>query len=119
MSASVPTQPRTLAEQLRGWSDEQLTRLLSDRPDLATPAPQDTSQLASRAGTRASALRAVDQLSRLELTVLDAVLARGGTTSVDVVLDLVNADRGAAAEALHRLRALALVWGRDDSLRAV
>ena len=40
---------RSLADQLRAWSDEQLTRLLAARPDLTTPAPLDSAQLASRA----------------------------------------------------------------------
>ena len=44
--------PRTLADQLRGWPDARLAALLSARPDLANPAPQDSSQLASRARTR-------------------------------------------------------------------
>ncbi len=39
--------PRTLADQLRSWPDARLTALLQARPDLATPAPQDSSQLAS------------------------------------------------------------------------
>ena len=63
--AAAPAAPRTLADQLRGWDDELLAALLRSRPDLATPTPQDTSQLASRAGTRASVLRAVDQLTLL------------------------------------------------------
>jgi hypothetical protein len=117
MPASEP--PRTLADQLRGWSDAALSRLLRERPDLATPAPQDSGQLASRAGTRASALRAVDQLDQLELTVLDAVLACGGTASRGRVRALVNADEAEVDAALDRLHALALVWGDDDLLRAL
>jgi len=111
--------PRTLAEQLRGWSDAELARLLTERPDLAVPAPQDTAQLASRAGTRASVLRALDQLTTLELTVLDAVLCCGTAGSVGRVRDLVNAEPGSVTSALDRLRALALVWGGDDELRSL
>jgi hypothetical protein len=106
--------PRTLADQLRGWSDEQLARLLELRPDLAAPAPQDSSQLASRASTRASVLRAVDQLTTLELTVLDAVVALGGTTTADTLAEHVHADPEAVAEAVDLLRALALVWGGEQ-----
>jgi Helicase conserved C-terminal domain len=116
----MPTdQPRTLADQLRGWSDEQLAGLLTARPDLAAPAPQDTSQLASRAATRPSVLRAVDQLTRLDLTVLDALLALGGTASVPALHRVVHAAGPSVDEALSRLRALALVWGTDDALRPV
>lgn len=111
--------PRTLAEQLRSWPDEALARLLADRPDLATPAPQDSAQLASRAGTRASVLRAVDQLTTLELAVLDAVVAIGGSASVAVLRERVNAAPGAVAAAVDRLRGMALVWGNDESLRAL
>ena len=111
--------PRTLADQLRSWPDEALARLLRERPDLTTPAPQDSGQLASRASTRASALRAVDQLDRLELTVLDAVVASGGTASADRVRSLVHAEPAAVDQALDRLRALALLWGEADQLRCL
>ncbi len=107
------TPPRTLADQLRGWSDERLGRLLRLRPDLCVPAPQDSAQLASRAGTRASVLRALDALTTLELTVLDAVVALGGTATVDDLRAHVHADPAAVTEAVDHLRALALVWGGD------
>ena len=119
MSTSSADPPRTLADQLRGWCDEQVAGLLSARPDLATPAPHDTSQLAARVGTRGSVLWAVDQLSQLELTVVDAVLALGGTASADLLRERVNASRANVDEALARLRALALLWGTDDGLRAL
>src|SRR6476661_9090185 len=103
MSAPAPgTPPRTLADQLRSWSDDALATLLRARPDLATPTPQDTSQLASRAGARASVLRAVDQLNRLELTVLDAALALGGTASVAALHAVVHAEAAAVDAALDR-----------------
>ena len=121
MSAPAPgTAPRTLADQLRGWSDDALARLLRTRPDLATPTPQDTSQLASRAGTRASVLRAVDQLTRLELTVLDAdarprrygVRRRpAGRSCTPTATPSTRRSTGSAG--------LALLWGDDDALRAL
>jgi hypothetical protein len=120
MPAPAPgTPPRTLADQLRGWSDDALATLLRARPDLATPTPQDTSQLASRAGARASVLRAVDQLNRLELIVLDAVLALGGTASVAALHSVVHAEAAAVDAALDRVRGLALLWGDDDGMRAL
>ncbi len=119
MSTPSATAPRTLADQLRGWSDEQVAALLTARPDLATPVPQDTSQLASRVGTRASVLLAVDQLTQLELTVLDAVVALGGAASVDQLQARVNAAPDSVDQALEHLRRGALLWGTDDSLRAL
>lgn len=118
-SAGAPAAPRTLAEQLRGWPDDQLVRLLSARPDLAVPAPQDSSQLASRAGTRASVAQALDGLTTLELAVLDAFVAVGGRAPAERVRRVVNAADASFTGALERLRAMALVWGAGDDLRVV
>ena len=124
MSGSTPPRspaspPRSLADQLRGWSDAELARLLTDRPDLASPAPQDSGQLASRAGTRASVVRAVDQLTVLELAVLDATVALGAVTTTETLRARVNADPDAVTEAVETLRARALLWGTPEQLRAV
>ncbi len=110
--------PRTLADQLRAWSDEQLAALLRDRPDLATPAPHDSSQLASRAATRSSIHRALDGLDRLQLSVLDALLVAGQTT-LDEVVPIVHADAARTRAAVERLVALALAWESPSGLRAL
>jgi DNA-binding MarR family transcriptional regulator len=99
--------PRTLADQLRSWPDERLAALLRARPDLAAPAPQDTGQLAARAAVRASLLRAMDGLTRLELTVLEALAALGPATA-DEVRAWVYADPAATDAALDRLLGLVL-----------
>ncbi|HLN78154.1 MAG TPA: helicase C-terminal domain-containing protein [Nocardioidaceae bacterium] len=111
--------PRTLADQFRAWSDESLARLLEARPDLSVPAPQDSSQLASRASTRASVLRAVDELDVLELVVLDAAVALGGRAALADLQDHVNADPGSVAAAADRLYDRALLWGTPAELRIV
>src|SRR5690349_25155658 len=113
MSTSAP---RSLADQLRAWSDDALAGLLRSRPDLSLPAPQDSGQLASRASTRASVMRVLDQLDRFELTVLEALAVLDGRAPVDGVAALVNASPSAVAASLDRLRGLALVWGDADDL---
>lgn len=119
MSSPRPATPaRTLADQLRGWPDERLVALLRARPDLATPAPQDSSQLASRAATRSSIHRALDGLDRLELSVLDALLVAGQTTP-ERLLRTVHADPARAGAALQHLLDLALAWEAPGGVRAL
>ena len=117
MAATEPgTPPRTLADQLRSWPDERLADLLRARPDLATPAPHDSAQLASRASTRSSLLRALDTLTRLELSVLDALVVASQTTE-DELLRMVHADPEATRAAAARLVDLALAWESPSGLR--
>ena len=96
--------PRTLADQFRSWPDERLSALLEARPDLATPAPHDSSQLAARVVVKASVLRALDGLDALELTVLQSLVQ--GTDP-----ETLPAAPEAVAGAVERLESLALVWG--------
>ncbi len=101
----MPTSaPRTLADQFRSWSDEQLSALLEARPDLAAPAPHDSSQLAARVVVKTSVLRALDTLDALELAVLQT-LVQGRDSSE------LAASPEAVATAVGRLELLALVWG--------
>src|SRR4051812_22899793 len=119
MSNSERTRPRTLAEALRSWDDAALGRLLRQRPDLATPIPADTGQLAARATTNASAARAINRLDEFSVDLLEALsaltepvdlqaLARGVDQPVEVVQPRVT-----------ELLSLALVWGNEDDLRPI
>lgn len=93
-----------------------MTQLLTLRPDLTTPAPHDFSQLASRAAIRSSLARALDSLTRGELSVLDALVVAGQTTDAEIV-SIVHAEEKYVVDTLARLRALALAWDSPEGLR--
>jgi hypothetical protein len=109
---------RSLADQLRSWSDEELLRLLAERPDLASPAPSDFSHLASRATAQNSIARALDTLTRGELLVLDGLVVAVQTTDEELA-SILAADPAYVAAALARLRGLALAWDSPEGLRAL
>jgi hypothetical protein len=107
----------SLADWLRAASDDALAELLRSRRDLATPAPSDTTVLATRAGTTGSVVRASEDLDTFTLAVLDALLLAGadsGPVTGKTVEALIEQDISAA---LERLRGRALVWGDEDELR--
>ncbi|PWI16351.1 DNA-binding protein [Streptomyces sp. Act143] len=119
------TPPRSLAEALRARDDVSLAALLRARPDLITPVPTDLTQLATRAGTRASVVRALERLDRFALQTAEALAVAGDPASYAELLGLLAGDAGdrAVAAALPRalgtLREQALVWGEDARLRLV
>ncbi|WP_055700850.1 MULTISPECIES: helicase C-terminal domain-containing protein [Streptomyces] len=117
--------PRSLAEALRSRDDGALAALLHARPDLLSPVPHDVTQLATRAGTRASVVRALDRLDRFAQQVAEALAVAQDPTTYDEVLALLAGDDGdagiekALGRALGTLHEQALVWGPDDRLRLV
>ncbi|MGP9020157.1 helicase-associated domain-containing protein [Streptomyces sp. BR1] len=123
-SPATPT-PRTLAEALRSRPDSSLAVLLRARPDLLNPVPGDLTQLATRAGTRASVVRALERLDRFALQSAQALAVAPDPAPYDVLLALLSGDDGdreieaALPGALNKLREQALVWGPDDRLRLV
>ncbi|NEB03770.1 helicase-associated domain-containing protein [Streptomyces sp. SID13726] len=117
--------PRSLAEALRARDDVSLAALLRARPDLITPVPTDLTQLATRAGTRASVVRALERLDRFALQTAEALAVAADPAPHDELLALLTGDGGdpavsaALPRALGTLREQALVWGEDDRLRLV
>jgi hypothetical protein len=141
--ASGRAAPRTLAEELRTRPDAALAALLRARPDLLSPVPGDLTQLATRAGTRASVVRAVERLDRFALQTAEALAVAPDPCPYETLSALMTGDapgdagtsdsaatpatpaalRDRVAAELPRavatLRAQALVWGGDDRLRLV
>ncbi|GAA3608738.1 helicase-associated domain-containing protein [Marihabitans asiaticum] len=118
---------RSLADDLRARSDEELRRLLVLRPDLARPAPSDVTALCARAATLASTTRAVDHLAeeRLDVLVGCAALEGAERAALDGVDEPVAAGlveltgltgEGVSAHLLE-LRDAALLWRSPDGLR--
>src|SRR5690606_30605204 len=108
-----------LADLFREADDDWLAALLADRPDLARPMPQSLTALASQAGSRASASRALATSTAPEVTVLEAVVtltASGGTTTLAALADALGG--AAVAPVVERLRTRALLLGDDETLAA-
>lgn len=110
-----------MSTSLTGWlrsrSDAELARLLSARPDLATPVAGDLAVLAARAGVRVSVLRALEQLDRFALELLEGLLLLPEPTSLEALQALaIGASGEQVAAAVERSRVLALVWGDDEGL---
>ncbi|MEU9570154.1 helicase C-terminal domain-containing protein [Streptomyces massasporeus] len=120
-----PPAPRSLAEALRARGDASLGALLRSRPDLITPVPTDLTQLATRAGTRASVVRALERLDRFALQTAEALAVAADPATYGELLGLMAGDDAdpavvaALPHALNGLREQALVWGDDDRLRLV
>lgn len=99
---------RSLAEDIRHRTDEELVALLELRPDLARPQPADLTALAARASTRASTARAIDHLDLPHLAALQACVIAGVTPRA--VAGLLGTDEGRASDLITDLTRAALVW---------
>ena len=117
---------RSLADDLRARTDEQLAALVAARPDLLHPVPADIAALAQRAGSPASVaacLRGYDQFS-LHVVLAAAMgpdpvrpTALGSELGGAVPGDRAAVDRVRAV--VLRMRSEALLWGSDRSLHLV
>lgn len=108
---------RSLADDLRQRSDEDLAALLAARPDLARPAPNDITTLAARANTRASTQRALDGLDLAHLHTLEAALV-AGPSEADSIAGLLGEtpDSPVVRARLDDLIAAALLWRSSDGV---
>lgn len=104
---------RSLADDLRQRSDDQLRALLTARPDLVNPVAPDISALAARAGSSPSVLRAIDSLDKFSLQVLETICALGEEVNPKEVIGYTDKS---AKKVIDRLYELALVYG-DAFLR--
>ncbi len=112
--------PRSLADDLRSRSDDDLAALLAARPDLVHPVPADLAALATRATTSASTARALDRLDTFALQVVTALAALPDpTTYADLLVGLPGADPALVRAVVETLRLRALAWGPDDELHLV
>jgi Helicase conserved C-terminal domain len=116
---SEPPRPRTLTEALRAMSAEELATLLTTRPDLLNPVPEDVAELASRSTTPASITRAVDEINSWLRTVAEALSALPDPASVGDLEAILGQSRAKVAAAMQQLRGRGLLWGRDDQLHVV
>lgn len=110
---------RSIADDIRGRSDEQLRDLVRRRQDLARPAPSDLSSLAARATTRASVQRAVDGLDLAHLQALEAATVSSSPLGAPEVAALLHADEAPVSDLLEDLWGLALLWRSPEGLRVV
>ena len=117
---------RSLADDLRSRTDEQLATLVAARPDLLHPVPADITALAQRAGSPASVaacLRGYDQFALH--VVLAAAMGPDPVRPSALASELAGVVDGGTATAdrvravVQRMRSEALLWGSDRSLHVV
>jgi hypothetical protein len=113
------TAVRSLADDIRSRSDEQLRALVRRRPDLARPAPSDLTSLAARASTRASVQRALDGLDRGHLQVLETLVVSGDPVDLAMTAKLLGGSLRSLDEFVRELRDRALLWRSADGQHVV
>ena len=119
-------QPRTLAEDLRARSDDELAALLTARPDLLHPIPSDMRALTTRAATAPSIARYLDEVDAVHHFALMVAceLSVDTPTSIDAIVKTVIARtdtkaRTAVKQAVEQLWIAALLWGTRDKVHVI
>lgn len=123
MSASLP---RTLAEDLRARTDDELGALLTARPDLLHPIPSDMRALTTRAATAPSIARYLDEVDAIHHYCLRMAceLSDTGSTSTSSIVSAVAKELGAKArpsikQAVEHLWSAALLWGTPEQVNVI
>lgn len=123
LAAPAALRPRSLADALRNFTDEQLLELLMARPDLLHPAPVDMTELSTRATTGPSVSSALDQLNHTQLVVCESIAGLGDPCSIDELHSgLKNVPGYIPTEidnAIAHLKRIALLWGTGNELHLV
>lgn len=112
----MPETNRSLADDVRARSPEQLRQLVLARPDLMQGGTVDVSGLAARAASRASVQRAVESLSADALRVLETLLVTDGDGAAAAAR--LGVDTAVIGEFADLLWTRALLWRRDSALVA-
>ncbi len=102
---------------LRERSDAELAALFAARPDLVTPVPAGIDALASRAARRLSLERALDDLDRFSLQVLEVLLALPSPVPADRLEQVLGTPAVPLGRCLAALRARALTWHTGGGFR--
>ncbi|HEX7461396.1 MAG TPA: hypothetical protein VF317_04420, partial [Dermatophilaceae bacterium] len=110
---------RSLADDVRSRSDDQLQELVRRRPDLARPAPSDLTSLAARASTRSSVQRALDGLDRGHLEVLEALVVSGDPVDLGRTTTLLGRPAMSLDGFVQDLWDRALLWRGGDGQHVV
>src|SRR4029450_10182765 len=116
---SEPSRPRTLTEALRAMSAGELATLLTARPDLLDPVPEDLAELASRSTASASISRGVDQADCWLRTVAEALAALPDPASASDLEAMLGTSPAQLGAAVQQLRERGLLWGHNDRLHLV
>lgn len=115
---------RTLAEAIRSAGRDFVVGLIERRPDLGYPLPIDVAELASRAGTATSTVRALDRLDAWTRLIAEILATLSDPATPVQVIDLAGGSvagepdqatiAGAVDRALEALRVRALSWGTEE-----
>jgi Helicase conserved C-terminal domain len=108
--AGQATAVRSLADALRAADDERLAGLLQLRPDLTQPVPADMTELVARATSATSVARALDELDRNQLWVVDALAVLPSPSTSSAVAAVLPLGEARVEEIIEDLESRGLVW---------